>query len=238
MRAKGWLAAWIGCVVVSGSLWADDAIDSLSVIPGDAVGFVCIPNPKSLDADVQTSITKLGLAGAVPLPGNSVLSMLEAQVPPVQKMDATRPLAVVFMPADSLQGLNKSQAMLIPCQDPKALIQEFNGKQGDNETWDVSVMGTNLQASVRQKHLVLAQGAELVQQIKDSSESMADSAPSPGPRGNGGFGSDYRNQPRQAVRLGGTADRRQAVPALGKPGEFADAEAVGRTQQTANQDAD
>ena len=119
MRGNQWLAAWIVCFVMTCGATADDAVDSLAVIPGDAVGFLCVPNPQALDADVQAAITKLGMAGAVPLPGNSVLALLHAQMPPLKKMDATGPLAVAFMPADSLQGLNDSQGMLIPCEDPQ-----------------------------------------------------------------------------------------------------------------------
>ena len=179
MRGNGLLAAWMVGVVSCSGIFADDAIDSLSVIPGEAMAFVCIPNPQALDADIQTSITKLGLGGMVPLPGNSVLSMLEAQAPPLQKMDANKPLAVVVMPADTLPGLNKSQAMLIPCDDPESIIQEFNGQQADNGSWTVNVFGTELQADVRQKHLILAERAELVQGIKKSSKTMGDLLPAP-----------------------------------------------------------
>ena len=59
------------------------------------------------------------------------------------------------------------------------LIQAFDGKQGDNGIWEVNVAGTSLQAAVRGDHLVLAKGATLVQEIKESSETMADKLPTP-----------------------------------------------------------
>lgn len=170
------LACLLLCLSLSASTTAqagDSLAEALATIPGDAMGFVCVPNIKTLDADYQQSVTSLGLQPLLQPPYNSLVSALKQLLPELSGLDESGPLTLVLMPAASLLELQMNQAVLIPTKDPKAMIEAMAGQAGEGGLWTVNLKGQPAHAGIGKDHLIVAQQASIVTAIKESRTNIA-----------------------------------------------------------------
>ena len=169
MRLRSTVALCISSLICS--LAQAGESDALASIPGEAVGFICIPNPEELDQDIKKAIEKLGFSGMVPLPGNSVLTLAQAQVPALKGMDADQPLIVAIMPGDDPTEMDETQVVMIPTEDSKAMLNKLDGSESDG-AWSVKVMGKSLVADTRDGYVLLADRKEILDDVESSEQAM------------------------------------------------------------------
>lgn len=178
MRLRWMCALCIFGVLSPGWLVAGEPSESLDSIPSEAAAFICIPNPEALDADVQSVIQSLGLTGMVPLPNNSILTLLQAQLPVMQNMDADEPLIIAIMPGDDITEMNNTQVLMIPSENPKGMIDQLEGSESDG-AWTVSIKGKNLSANTRDDYLLLADRAAILKDLEESKSAMQSTVAAP-----------------------------------------------------------
>lgn len=160
-------------LVLPSSAQAEDALTgALNAIPGDAIGIVCIPSIKVLDGDYQQAIVNLELQPFVQPPMNSLVGLFKQYMPMLEGINENAPLAIVFMPAANPFELMMKQALLIPVEDPQAMIEKMGGVAGEEGLWTIDMMGQPAHAAVRNKHLVIAQMPDVAKAIKESKESI------------------------------------------------------------------
>ena len=145
--------------------------DALAAIPKEAVGFVCIPNPSEFDSDVKRMIESLGFGGMVPLPNNSVLQMMQAQLPAMKDMDQGSPLIVSIMPGDDVTQMNDTQVLMIPTKDPKAMLETLGSEETDGQL-SVSIMNKTLAADTTDNYVLLADRPEILEEVEGSKGTM------------------------------------------------------------------
>ncbi|HEY3245534.1 MAG TPA: hypothetical protein VGM03_19500 [Phycisphaerae bacterium] len=158
----------IVCLWLPGRAAGQNIKEALSVIPADAVGFVCLPSIKQFDADYQQMLALLALQGMVQPPFNSLSSALKAHFQMTSGLNENGALAVVFLPADNPQELLAKLAFVVPTTDAKALLEAMGGKSGEGGIWNVSMMGQPAFAATTAKHVVIAQSAEVAKTIAES----------------------------------------------------------------------
>ena len=143
----------------------------LTSVPGEAVGFVCIPDPGELDADVKSAIESLGFGGMVPLPDNSMLTMAQAQLPALKGLDREQPMIVAIMPGDDVENMDDTQVVMIPTKDPEAMLKDLNGSESGDH-WTINIMGKSLVADAESNYVLIADRAEILDQVEASEGTM------------------------------------------------------------------
>jgi hypothetical protein len=146
---------------------------SLAPIPQDAAGFVCVPNLKALDADIQQAITTLGLEAMAPPPMNSIVSMLKMNMPMLAGLDESKPVAYVVMPMTSPMELEAKSALVFSAQDPNAALTGLGGTAGEEGIWTVNIMGQSQVAKIKGNQIVLGKSPDTVKAVAGSEESIA-----------------------------------------------------------------
>lgn len=164
----------------------DRGANGLSVIPADAMAFVCIPNLQALDEAYQQAINDLGLQPFLPPPQNSIVGMLKQTLPMLADIDENGAVALVVMPADSMEALPTRAALLIPAKNPKAMLDglsamsmAMSGQSADAQaapTGDIiplNLMGTPIHAGVSASHVVLAMSPDVAKTITTGESGIA-----------------------------------------------------------------
>ncbi|MCH9002739.1 MAG: hypothetical protein IIC02_09225, partial [Planctomycetes bacterium] len=166
------IASFLGlCMVVTSVAQAGGgAKEVLSVIPGDIMGVVFIPNPKQLDADYQSTVNKLGLQMFAP---PSLINIAKMQLPALQGMDDSGVFAVVILPAENFMELQSKQVLMVPTADAKGMIETLGGESAEGGVWAVKVMGQPAFAAPKGKHLLVAQTLAALKAVADSKTSLA-----------------------------------------------------------------
>ena len=145
---------------------------ALANVPADAAAFVCLPNLKALDGDVQRAITSLGLDMFVPPPMNSVVTMIKMNLPMLAGLDESQPVALVVMPVKSMAEMDAHTALLFSASDPKAVLEGMGGTVNDEGVWAINVMGQSQLAALNDHKIVIGKDAEVVQAIAKSTTSV------------------------------------------------------------------
>lgn len=157
------------CALPAGVASASEAMDkALASIPADAIGFLCVPSIKELDAGYQKAINDLQLQPFVQPPMNSIVGLIKTALPMLGGMDENGPLTVVLMPAATMFELGQKVAILVPAREPKAMIESMNGQSTEDGLWSVNVMGQPLYAAIAKKTLIIGRTADVVQAVKKS----------------------------------------------------------------------
>ena len=164
----------------------DRGAGGLSVIPADAMAFVCIPSLQALDVAYQQAVNDLGLQAFVPPPQDSIVGMLKQTLPLFADIDENGALALVVMPADSVEALPTRAALLIPAKNPKAMLDglkamsmAMSGQGADAEaapTGDIiplNLMGTPVHGGVNTSHVVLAMSPDVAKTIVSNQGGIA-----------------------------------------------------------------
>jgi len=149
-----------------------DAKAALSGIPADAAAFVCLPNLKVLDADIQQTINDLGLGAQVPPPMNSIVGMLKMNVPALSGLDETKPVAFVLLPISDTTQIEAKSAFLFSANDPNALLKGLGGAAGDGGVWSVNFMGQPWMAIIKGNQIIAGKDADTLKAVASSSASI------------------------------------------------------------------
>jgi len=151
---------------------ADPIKSALAVIPGEAIGFVCVPSIKQLDSEWQQAVTNLGLQPFVQPPYNSPLALMQMFGQMTAGLDANGPLVFVQMPFENPFEQSAHAAIVLPAEDPKALIEAMGGQAGEGGVWSVPLFGMPMSAATGDKRVVLAQLPDVLKAVTDSKKSM------------------------------------------------------------------
>jgi len=146
---------------------------ALAEIPGDATAFVCLPSLKSLDANAQAIIQRLGLEAMVPLPDNSLRELIKQRVPSLKGMDDSGPLAVILMSGEGGAETKLELALLMATKEPKELLQAMNGEPQDDGLWSAELFGRPATAIVRDDFVIVGPKKNVLEKIKNSDTSVA-----------------------------------------------------------------
>jgi len=166
MKRKLVLAALCLSLLLPNAVRADDAIkDALSLVPADAIGFVCVPNIQQLDASFQSTLEKLGLSAFVPPPTNSLAGAMRAFLRMSAGLDDGGALLLVLMPAETPDEFDQKLALLVPATDPKLLLEAMGAEAGEGGTWSLELFEEPIVAAACQKHVALAKNAETVKAV-------------------------------------------------------------------------
>jgi len=167
-----WLRRFVPLCLVVGLLsphasGAEEAMKkALSLIPADAVAFICVPSVKQLDADYQQAIVDLGLKEMLPPAMSSLVGAVKGQLPFLAGLDEEGPLVIVFMPAAMMFELQQKQVVLVPTKDPKAMLEGMGGQPGEEGLWNLNLMGQPFVGAAGEGRLILGQSAEVVKAVK------------------------------------------------------------------------
>ncbi|MBU0754359.1 MAG: hypothetical protein KJ645_04420, partial [Planctomycetes bacterium] len=139
-------------------LWAgDDVKQTLSAIPGDAVGFAYFSNLKQIDADFKSVLQEMGLSEMLMPPMDSLTGMMRMFLMMNEGFNEEGDLIAVFMPPEFIEEMGDRMVMMIPVTDGSALLKAMGGQAGEGGSWKVSLMGNPAVAVVGEKHVILAQ---------------------------------------------------------------------------------
>ncbi len=153
---------------------ADTPAEALTKIPGNAISFICIPDPVGLDADIQSTLNKLGVAAMVPLPGGSVLKLLKMRVPAMENMADDHSFAIAMLPGEEIEDLKETQLILLPASDPESMLEAMDAELGDDEVWSVNVFGKDAFAMVRKNYVVIAKSEGMLSRADEADGAIAD----------------------------------------------------------------
>ena len=173
MKRKLALAALCLSLLLPNAVRADDAMkDALSVVPADAIGFVCVPNIQQLDASFQNTLEKLGLSAFVPPPTNSLAGAMRVFLRMSAGLDDGGALLLVLMPAETPDEFDQKLALLVPATDPKLLLEAMGAEAGEGGTWSLELFEEPIVAATCQKHVALARNAETVKAVAASTDNI------------------------------------------------------------------
>ena len=165
------------CLILAPPVLAKDKALSraLSVIPKDAIGFVLVPSIERLDGDFQRTIADLQLAQMPFLqpPMNSLAGLMGQYLSMTKGLDPTGPMAIVMMPFDAGFEAQSKQVVIVPADDPKALLESMNGSAGEGDTWSVMIFGQPVRAAVGEKRVIFAQTDEIAKQAAACKDPMS-----------------------------------------------------------------
>lgn len=138
---------------------ASRAADSpLSIIPADAIGFVCVQNLKQLDDNAAAILQELGLAPMIPPGFRSLITMLKEYGPLGDGLNESGSLAVVMLGAETPDQMwdPSRSGLIISATDPKALLESLNPEPAEDGTSLVTLFGKPSYAITKQNALVIA----------------------------------------------------------------------------------
>lgn len=150
----------------------DSMKKALAVVPGDAVGFVCVANLKELDGKWQQGVANFGLAPFVSQPWNSPIALLKQFMRMTEGLDVNGPVIVVLMPFDDLVQMNKRSAIIFPADKPKALVEAMGGVPGEEGAWTLTIFGKPSFAITGEKRLIVSDRLEGAKAAAESKEMM------------------------------------------------------------------
>jgi hypothetical protein len=163
MRKQLWSLILVGLLVFPAAVRADDAMKkALSVIPADAVGFICVPNVKQLDASFQRTVQQLNLQGFVSPPFNSLAAVMRQFGGLGEGFNEDGPLALVLMPANNHFELMMKQAVIVSASDPRKLLEGMGATPGEGGVWTAPVMGQPMNAAAGEGYVVFGQMSDVV----------------------------------------------------------------------------
>jgi len=165
--------ASLSLLVPRAVLASEPMVNALAVMPADAIGFVCVPSLKQLDANYQQMIVSLGLQMFVPPPNNSVLGLLKQTLPVGDGLDENGALAVVAMPAADLASLANGMALIAPANDAKAFLTGLGGTEGENGVWTVQSFGPPAYAVASGKRVILARTPDSALAVANAKQGLA-----------------------------------------------------------------
>jgi hypothetical protein len=160
----------IVCLAISAPARAGDAMkDAVATLPENSVGFACVPSLKALDGKLQRAVADLGLQGMIPPTMSSIVGSIKMFMPFLQGMDENGPLALVLLPADTIQELGLAACIFIPAEDPKDIIQKMGGQPAEEGgVWNINFFGQPQFASVAERRLIIAQSAANAKRAAES----------------------------------------------------------------------
>ncbi len=173
MKRKLVFAALCLSLLLPNAVRADEAVkDALSLVPADAIGFVCVPNIQQLDASFQNTLEKLGLSAFVPPPTNSLAGAMRMFLRMSAGLDDSGALLLVLMPAETPDEFDQKLALLVPATDPKLLLEAMGAEAGEGGTWSLELFEEPIVAAACQKHVALAKNAETVKAVAASTDNI------------------------------------------------------------------
>jgi len=173
MKRQLVFAALCLSLLLPNAVRADDAMkDALSLVPQDAIGFVCVPNIQQLDAGFQNTLEKLGLSAFVPPPTNSLAGAMRVFLRMSAGLDDGGALLLVLMPAETPDELDQKLALLVPATDPKLLLEAMGAEAGEGGIWSLELFEEPVVAAACQKHVALAKNAETVKAVAASTDNI------------------------------------------------------------------
>lgn len=130
----------------------------LSIIPADAIGFVCVQNLQKLDTNAGMILQELGLAPMVPPAYRSIITMLKEYGPLGDGLNEEGALAVVMLaPETPDQTWDPTRmALIISATDSKALLESLSPEPSEDGTSLVQFFGNPSYAITTQNALVIA----------------------------------------------------------------------------------
>ncbi len=146
--------------------------DALSTVPSDALGCLCVPNLKSVDANYQTMIAALGLQPFVPPPANSLVTLVQQMLPFGSGLDMDGPMAVVLMPADNPFELGDKAAIILTAKEPKAVLETMGATPGEEGVWSLMLFGSPSFAAVNGSRLIFAEQSDVAKAVGASKEGL------------------------------------------------------------------
>lgn len=138
---------------------ASRAADSpLSIIPADAIGFVCVQNLKQLDDNAAAILQELGVAPMVPPAFRSLITMLKEYGPLGDGLNENGSIAVVMLGTETPDKMwdPSRSGLIISATDPKALLESLNPEPAEDGTSLVNLFGKPSYAITKQNALVIA----------------------------------------------------------------------------------
>ncbi len=161
-------------LILPSTVHAESAMSkALSVIPADAVGFICVPNVKELDADFQNTVQKLGLGGMIAPPFNSLSGVLNTFLHVDKGFDPNGAVAVVIMPANNWMEMLMKQALIIPATDARTLLESMGAKAGEDGVWSLTINSQPAVAAAGNKYIVLAQMSDVAKAVAAGKKTAA-----------------------------------------------------------------
>jgi len=161
--------------VIPAPVLADGAVKAaLSLVPADAVGFLCVPSVKQLDADFVQATSKLGLGAMMPPPFNSPTAVVKQYLKFGNGFDESGPMVYVALSANTLPEVSQKMALIVAATDPKAFIESMGGEALEDGLWRVNMMGQPAVAAVGEKRVILAQSPAGAKAIASSKSSITD----------------------------------------------------------------
>lgn len=163
-------------LIMPAAVRANDAMkQALSVIPADAVAFVCVPNVKQLDTDFQGMEQRLGFAGMIAPPFNSLQGILQTFLRVGEGFNPDGPAVVVIMPANNWMEMMMKQALILPATNPRALLESMGATAGEGGVWNASINGQPAVAMEGKSYIVLAQIADVAKTVASGEKTIAPS---------------------------------------------------------------
>lgn len=153
---------------------AGDAMkDALGTLPGDAMALVIVPNLAQFDANYKRAIEELGFQPLIQPPMDSLVGMVKGNMPMLEGMDPSGPIALVVMPAMNMMELQSKAALVIPCGDPKGMLEALGAQPGENDVWMVNLFGPPMAAIASEKRIIVAVSPDVAKQIHENKTSLA-----------------------------------------------------------------
>ena len=162
---------------LTGEEAADGSSNVLKAIPIDAVAFLSVPSMSVLDRDYQQVIEDLGLTPFFQPPMNSLLAMIKAYLPNLVGFDPDGSLSLVVMPFTSPLDIQMKTVLFLPTKEPKKLLESLGGQSVADGVWIVTLGGVTPHAIVRDQNLVLGMLPDVLNSIKGSKDSIANTMP-------------------------------------------------------------
>lgn len=151
---------------------ANSMKDAVSALPGDTICFVCVPDPKQLDADFGAAVKMLGLDAMIQPPFNQPTSIVKTFLQMGDTFDDTGSMCLVILNAANPMEFNQKTAFIFPAKDPKGMLTAMGGTAADDGSWGVALFGQPSFAATKDKHVVIAQSADVAKQIAKPSETL------------------------------------------------------------------
>ena len=152
-----------------GSVRAENSFkNALSVIPADAMAFVCVPSLHQLDVAYQQVVEDLGLQMMVPPTARSLVALIRQNLPFAEAIDENAALAIVIMPAGNVFELQAKLAFIVTAKDPKAMLEAMGATQGEGDVWSAMLFGKPVHALIKGKRVILGMTAAVTKAIAAS----------------------------------------------------------------------
>jgi len=133
--------ALVGVMVLPAAGQQQASSNPLSIIPADAIAFVCVQNLKQLDERIGAVVQELGLGPMIPPAYSSVVTMLREYGPLGDGLDENGALAMVMLNAETPDELMANGGLIVSATDPAALLESMNPEPSEDGTSKVMLFG-------------------------------------------------------------------------------------------------